>query len=437
MLALLFTLCLAAPLAAQYGYLRGVPLKHSEGTSTQMPTVVESKQHEMVGMQGAWEPKLEQARTLLAFRIEDAKGEKLASVEDLVLDKDHGRIAFVVASRGGFLGIKEKLTAIPYTALKPNIGRSAFILNVAGRSLNKAPSFLRINWPDVTGEKFAREVYGYYGLTVPVGMYRAEGLAVSGEGMRGETSLCRLTKLSDFPIRDTESRVIGNIDQIMIDMTEGRPVYALLSVNQPDLRDKLSVVPWTSVELRGIDRTAVVDADLTTLRSVAYARGAVPNLADERISGNIHETFGSEPYWNVYGYVRPIGEEETAIKFDPKTIETISGTIVKCHTGADLKAHGLVRLELKTSTGKIVAVKVCPDSFLTEKGFGLTKGDTISITCFRIGAGDKVRFIAQKIVKGGNTLMLRDEKGTPLFTWGRMIKGLGTEKMKTNETKPY
>jgi sporulation protein YlmC with PRC-barrel domain len=436
-LALLLTLCFAAPLAADYGYLRGVPLKPNERTSTMLPSVGESTQHEMLGKQSAWEPKLEQARSLLAFKIENAKGENLAAVEDLALDKDHGRIVFVVASRGGFLGVREKLIAIPYTALEPNIGRSAFILNVGGRTLDKAPSFFRMNWPDLTGEKFAREVYGYYGLTVPAGLFHKEGMGVTGEGLRGEISLCRLTKLTDFPIRDIESRPLGIIDQILIDMTEGRPVYALVSLNKPDLRGMLSVVPWVSVELRATDRSAVVDADLTTLRSVAYTRGTLPNLADSRISASIQETFGSEPYWNVYGYVRPVGEEESTVKFDSKAIETISGIIVKRHFGDEVKRHDVTRLRLKTSDGRIVTVKLCPDSFLIEKGFGLTKGDLITVTGFRLGTGDKVKFIAQKINKNGKILMLRDETGAPLFHSGRMIKGLDTEKMKTKETRPY
>lgn len=436
-LALLFALCLAAPLAADYGYLRGVPLKRSEGTLTIKPISTEPKQTEVTGLQSAWEPKLEQARSLLAFKIQNAKGETLAEVEDLVLDKNHGRIVFVAASRGGFLGLRERLMAIPFTALEPKIDRSAFILNVDGRTLDKAPSFLRMNWPDLTGEKFAREIYGYYGLTVPAGLFHEEGAVVSKGTLRGEMTLCRLTKLTDYPIRDMESRVIGSIDQILIDMTEGRPVFALVSLNQPDLLDKFSVVPWTSVELRPADRTVLVDAGWDTLRSVAYTRGTVLNLADSKISGEIHETFGSEPYWNVYGYVRPAGEKAEIATFDPATIETISGVIEKRHVGTGLKGHEFVHLKLKASDGKIVTVKLCPDSFLTEKGYGLAIGDTITVTGSRVGIGEKAKFIAQKIDKNGKILILRDEKGTPLFSSGKMTKELDTEKMKTDETKGY
>src|SRR5262249_35619316 len=55
---------------------------------------------------------------MIGMNVKNAKGEKIGEVDDLVVDKGEGVVAYGVLSFGGFLGIGEKLFAIPYGNLK-------------------------------------------------------------------------------------------------------------------------------------------------------------------------------------------------------------------------------------------------------------------------------------------------------------------------------
>src|SRR5688572_29647923 len=58
------------------------------------------------------------ATKLIDCNIKDSKGEKIGEVEDLIIDREEGYVAYAVLSFGGFLGVGEKLFAIPFTSMK-------------------------------------------------------------------------------------------------------------------------------------------------------------------------------------------------------------------------------------------------------------------------------------------------------------------------------
>lgn len=56
--------------------------------------------------------RLMRADIVIGAEIGTAKDEKVGEIEDVVLDPVQQNIAYVLASRGGFLGIGEKLVAV-------------------------------------------------------------------------------------------------------------------------------------------------------------------------------------------------------------------------------------------------------------------------------------------------------------------------------------
>ena len=62
------------------------------------------------------------AKTLIGNDVKNSQGENLRRVEDFMFDLDGGRIACAVVSRGGVLGVNEKLFAIRWRwhAVFPN-----------------------------------------------------------------------------------------------------------------------------------------------------------------------------------------------------------------------------------------------------------------------------------------------------------------------------
>jgi len=89
--------------------------------------------------------------------------EDLGTIEDLMIDIDSGRIAYAVLSFGGFLGLGDKLFAIPWSALKVEAAEKRFVLNISKDLLEQAPGFDKTNWPDMSDPAWGAQIYTYYG----------------------------------------------------------------------------------------------------------------------------------------------------------------------------------------------------------------------------------------------------------------------------------
>jgi sporulation protein YlmC with PRC-barrel domain len=103
------------------------------------------------------------ASSLIGDSVVNSKGEDLGSIEEIMLHIESGRIAYAVLSFGGFLGLGDKLFAIPWEALVLDEDNKQFILDVDKDKLEKAPGFNKDHWPDMADPLFGKEIYGYYG----------------------------------------------------------------------------------------------------------------------------------------------------------------------------------------------------------------------------------------------------------------------------------
>jgi len=80
-----------------------------------------------------------------------------------MVDVESGRVAYAVLSFGGFLGMGNKLFALPWRALALDEERKCFILDIDKKTLESAPGFDKDHWPDLSDEDYARSVYTHYG----------------------------------------------------------------------------------------------------------------------------------------------------------------------------------------------------------------------------------------------------------------------------------
>jgi hypothetical protein len=62
-------------------------------------------------------------------------------------------------------------------------------------------------------------------------------------------------------------------------------------------------------------------------------------------------------------------------------------------------------------------VYLCPESFLKDMGFTFSKGDEIALTGSKVKQENGELILAREIVKGTDTLVLRDNKGGPVWNW--------------------
>jgi sporulation protein YlmC with PRC-barrel domain len=103
------------------------------------------------------------AGTLTGDDVYNGSGDKLGKVEDIMLDIANGKVAYVVLSFGGFMGMGDKLFAIPWQAFNLDQDNHRFILDVPKDKLENAPGFDKDNWPDMDSQSYGQQIYTYYG----------------------------------------------------------------------------------------------------------------------------------------------------------------------------------------------------------------------------------------------------------------------------------
>ena len=108
-------------------------------------------------------PDLMGADTLIGNDVYNHKGEDLGDIKEIMLDMRTGKVGYAVLSFGGFLGMGEKLFAVPWNALTLDTENKRFVLNVEKDRLKNAPGFDKDKWPNMADEAWAKEIHSYYG----------------------------------------------------------------------------------------------------------------------------------------------------------------------------------------------------------------------------------------------------------------------------------
>jgi hypothetical protein len=108
--------------------------------------------------------------------------------------------------------------------------------------------------------------------------------------------------------------------------------------------------------------------------------------------------------------------------FDPSAIVTVTGTIVGESRVDRGMGHSGVHLQLKTAAGEI-PVHLGPDFWVDKQTVKFAKGDEITVKGSKIAFEGKPAIIAETVTKGSTTLVLRDDKGTPVWKGQGMGQG--------------
>lgn len=90
-------------------------------------------------------------------------GEKLGTIERVMIDKRSGHVAYAVMSFGGFLGMGSDYRAVPWNALHYNETLDAYELDMPDDRLRGAPVMTDDEsvWLD---PRWNRSVHDYYGV---------------------------------------------------------------------------------------------------------------------------------------------------------------------------------------------------------------------------------------------------------------------------------
>jgi len=100
--------------------------------------------------------------TLNGENVRNASGEDLGEIKDLMIDTASGTIQYAVLSFGGWLGMGNKLFAVPWNAMRLDTENHCLVLDVTKERLKDAPGFDQDNWPDFADTTFTNRISSYY-----------------------------------------------------------------------------------------------------------------------------------------------------------------------------------------------------------------------------------------------------------------------------------
>ena len=103
------------------------------------------------------------SKDVVGVNVRNRQNEDLGKIEDIMLDKAKGQVKYVVLSFGGFLGMGDKLFAMPWSIFSYDTDNDCFIITVDKEKLKNSPGFDKDNWPNMDSTAWNQQIHDYYG----------------------------------------------------------------------------------------------------------------------------------------------------------------------------------------------------------------------------------------------------------------------------------
>jgi sporulation protein YlmC with PRC-barrel domain len=222
---------------------------------------------------------------------------------------------------------------------------------------------------------------------------------------------------------------LGKIKDLALDIDTGSIVYAVLDFGGfMGIGDKLFLVPWKSLATLPSEGIFYLDKSKEQLKKApGFDKNKTPDIGDVRWGHEIHRHYNENyVYYKDYGYgyyadcYRPSIDQwkddpNTKI-FDPNTITTVKGKIVKVEPV--LQPEFGITLELLVYTGKkaIQRVYLGPCKYIIsgqERRF--KTGDKVTVSGSQITLNNEPYMIATTMKCRNGVLQLRNRNGVPAW----------------------
>jgi sporulation protein YlmC with PRC-barrel domain len=369
-----------------------------------------------------------QSNKVIGARVQNNSGDKLGTIDDIVLTADRHMVLYAVLSHGGAMGIHEKYFAVSWSALTVQAKEPGkidyLVLDIPKDTLSNSQGFDHKNWPVSADTTLFK---------VPMAHEERETGTL--------TSISRYQKVSELSgltVQNTQKESLGDIECLMIDQRKGKVNFALVGYGGVmGVREKLSPVPWKSIEIQPEQKIAMLQADKNKLTSLSFLMKDYPNFSDRQYTDRIFRTYNIEPPAHVAAEPKEAmsfdawkADSDYNKKYDVSKLTTSEGTVQSLgtfHIEAN-SAPGLL-IELKTEKGDVMVVHAGPSAFAQSKSFTLATGDKISVSGTQIEFDSKTILMAGEVKRGNDTLTLRDSSGKVQWDVNELQK-IGTESSK-------
>jgi len=119
--------------------------------------------------------------------------------------------------------------------------------------------------------------------------------------MPGKPKVLSASTLIGDGVRNPQGEDLGKIEELMIDLDNGRIAYAVLSFGGiMGIGDKLFAIPWSILKLSPEERKFILDVPKDMLKKApGFDKDNWPDTGDRRWQEQIYTYYEATPYWTT------------------------------------------------------------------------------------------------------------------------------------------
>lgn len=199
--------------------------------------------------------------SVIGLKVRDYNDQALGTVLDLALDMEGGRVVEVIVGARTFLGLGQRVFAVPPGALMFDPGDHVFRINTSKSACDASPEFVMSKWEDECQSRRVAVVYHYYGEEP---YFAADGQeSRSGNTAReplGHVERC--TRLLEIPVKNLQNETLGKVSTFLFDLPSGRITHVIVASDNTRVVTTKSVIPATGLRFDATHRNLVFDVSL-------------------------------------------------------------------------------------------------------------------------------------------------------------------------------
>lgn len=111
--------------------------------------------------------------------------------------------------------------------------------------------------------------------------------------------LLSASTLTGTSVENPDGEDLGKLEELMVDLTNGRFAYAVLSFGGIlGIGNKLFAIPWDALYVDTENEVIVLDIDKQTLeKAPGFDKDNWPDTSDHAWLVDIYKYYGYPPYW--------------------------------------------------------------------------------------------------------------------------------------------
>jgi sporulation protein YlmC with PRC-barrel domain len=241
-------------IAAAFG-LCAAPVFSADADKRQAQPTVQKQNSAYYGVRGS---------KLIGMDVQNAQGENLGEIDDVIVNSQNGQVHYAVLSFGGFMKMGDKLFAYPMSAFKLS-NDNKLVLHVDKEELKQAKGFDERNWPDWNDPNVRKG----FDRTFKV------------DPVKDNALLVRTSWLIDQDINDLSGKEIGEVDDVVFNLRNNRVHYVVAELDDWGMGDKVFALPVSAFSTKGRDLVMNLPKERINDK-FAFDDDRWPNINDER-----------------------------------------------------------------------------------------------------------------------------------------------------------